>query len=323
MKKRFIYIMMLFVLLSAWGTPVEAESVTGPVRGDVSAGEYSIVLLPDTQYYVSQYPDVFKTQTNWIADNCTKLNIVYVAGLGDITNLGDGSAEEWKNAWTAISILEDPARTGLEQGIPYGLAVGNHDQTPMDNSDGTTNFYNQYFGVEHFRGRDWYGGNYAGSNDSHYDLFDAGEMKFIVVYLEYGATYERELLDWVDGLLKAYVDRVGIVVSHYLLEPEGAFSVEGERIYNALKFNNNFALMLGGHNWSEAHRADTFDVHTVYTLMADYSDRPNGGDGWLQYLTFLPQSNQIQVRTYSPLLDQYETDPASEFVLSLAVCRRG
>lgn len=310
---------MSLIALSAWVMPVDVEAGSRAERSVMSASEdeYSIVLLPDTQYYVSQNPDVFKTQTRWIADNHARLNIAYVAGLGDITNLGDGAAEEWAHAWAAISILEDSARTGLAQGVSYGLAVGNHDQSPMDDHAGTTNFYNQYFGVDHFRGRAWYGGSYDASNDSHHDLIDAGGLKFIIIHLEHGATYERALLDWADALLQSNRERVGILVSHYLLEPEGTFSTEGECIYNALKTNDNLALLIGGHNWSEAHRADTFNGHTIYTIMADFSNRTRGGDGWLQILTFKPALNQMQVTTYSPLLDQFETDAASEFVLPL------
>ena len=317
-KRSFLLMLILLVtLLPVWTMPVGAGSVSGPVRSAVSEDEYTIVLLPDTQYYASEYPEVFRSQTRWIAENRSGLNVTYVAGVGDITNLGDKSPMEWKNAWDAMSILEDPSKTGLEAGIPYGLAVGNHDQNPMDDPHGTTELYNQYFGFDHFADREWYGGSYGADNDSHYDLFDAGEMKFIAIYLEYGGTDDPALLAWADGLLKSNQERIGMVIGHYLLEQEGCFSVEGERIYNALKSNDNLALMLGGHDWSEAHRADTFDGHTIYTLMADFSNRANGGDGWLQYLIFQPRSNQVQVKTYSPTLDRYETDPASEFVLSL------
>jgi hypothetical protein len=50
--------------------------------------------------------------------------------------------------------------------------------------------------------------------------------------------------------------------------------------------------------------------------MSDYQGRANGGDGWLRTLEFSPANNQIRVRTYSPSLNQFETDANSDFTLS-------
>ena len=49
--------------------------------------------------------------------------------------------------------------------------------------------------------------------------------------------------------------------------------------------------------------------------MSDYQTRPNGGNGWLRIMQFSPSSNQISVKTYSPWLDQYETDADSQFAV--------
>jgi hypothetical protein len=59
----------------------------------------------------------------------------------------------------------------------------------------------------------------------------------------------------------------------------------------------------------------------VHTLLADYQNRANGGDGWLRLLEFSPAANEIQVRTYSPTRDEYETDEDSEFTLSYTMDR--
>jgi CubicO group peptidase (beta-lactamase class C family) len=57
----------------------------------------------------------------------------------------------------------------------------------------------------------------------------------------------------------------------------------------------------------------------IHSLIADFSNRSNGGDGWLQTLTFSPRSNRVRVQTYSPTLNRFETDPASDFVLPLGL----
>ena len=50
--------------------------------------------------------------------------------------------------------------------------------------------------------------------------------------------------------------------------------------------------------------------------------RENGGNGWLRLITFVPKENQIEFRTYSPSLDQYETDADSQFTLPLVFAER-
>jgi hypothetical protein len=63
-------------------------------------------------------------------------------------------------------------------------------------------------------------------------------------------------------------------------------------------------------------RTDVFDGQTVHTLLSDYQGRPSGGNGWLRIMHFVPADNTIQVMTYSPTLDQFESDGDSEFTLT-------
>jgi len=57
------------------------------------------------------------------------------------------------------------------------------------------------------------------------------------------------------------------------------------------------------------------DDYRIYSLLADFSDRLNGGNGWLRILQFSPTNNEIWIKTYSPLLDKWERDENSEFTL--------
>ena len=50
-------------------------------------------------------------------------------------------------------------------------------------------------------------------------------------------------------------------------------------------------------------------------MLTDYQDRANGGDGWLRYYTFDPAANTMKATTYSPRLNQFETDADSSFTL--------
>jgi hypothetical protein len=291
-------------------------------REIVTGSFFTLIGLPDTQYYVSfgngGLPAMFTSQTQWIVNNRDSLNIEYVAQLGDCVQHGDSHVSEWQHADTSISLLEDSVTTTLTDGIPFGIAVGNHDQSPSGNPDGSTARYNEFFGSSRFDSRAYYGGHYGSNNDNHYDLFSAGGMDFIVIYFEYDNTPDQVILDWADSLLTAYSNRRAIAVTHNMLGTgnPGSFSTQGQAIYDALKDHSNLFLMLGGHVSSEGQRTEIYNGNTVHALLSDYQDRYDGGHGLLRIMEFYPASNTINVKTYSPYTDEYETDSDSEFSLN-------
>ncbi len=268
---------------------------------------FTIVVLPDPQNYAASYPATYNAQTQWCVDDPLGRNIVFVTNLGDATN--DNSTTQWGVADTAMTILE----TG---GVPFGIALGNHDGAPD-----TTTLYNQHFGVTRFAGQPYYGGHYGTDNDNHYELFSASGMDFIIFHLEVhemGAGYEgmcstadcTAAIAWMDGLLtNDYPSRRAIIVSHALMQPGGnppAFMQHGQAIYDAVKDNPNVFLMMTGHLDQANHRADEYPPgsgHWIYTLISDYQMRPNGGNGWLRVMTFDPQTDTIHVETYSPTVE--------------------
>ncbi|GAF86903.1 unnamed protein product, partial [marine sediment metagenome] len=159
----------------------ESEPLTAQFFGremtEAPADDFTIVVLPDTQLYSQTFPSVFQSQTQWIIDNQAALNIVFVSHVGDIVNVANVE-QQWINADAALSLL-DPA--GNEELMPYGLAVGNHDQP--------TTLFNTYFGLNRFCPasvcRSYYGGNFGTTNNNNYQLFTAGGMDFVVIHLEY------------------------------------------------------------------------------------------------------------------------------------------
>ena len=298
----------------------------GRAESGTPGPDFTIIGIPDTQYYTGQLNGgtnaIFQSQTNWIVANKDALHIAYVATLGDCVEHGDNSGNdiEWQRADASYSIIEDPVTTGLLHGIPYGVTVGNHDQSPIGNPDGTTTFYNQHFGSSRFSGRSYYGGHYGANNDNWYDLFSAGGMDFLVISLEYDPTPDPAIMAWADNLLTTYASRKAILLSHFIANtgnPAG-FGPQGQAIYDAFKGHANVSLLLCGHVPGEGRRQDTYLGNTIHTLMADYQGRTNGGNGWLRILQFSPANNTLRVRTYSPLLDQYEADAdsSSQFTLT-------
>jgi hypothetical protein len=284
--------------------------------------DFTVVVLPDAQNYPNETGGssnaMYKAQTQWCVNQLVGRGISYVAMLGDCVE--DASVQiQWMRADTVFKILEDPGTTGLAAGIPYGIAVGNHDQDPKSNPDNSTQNYNQWFGAARFQGRGYYGGHFADNNDTWFQLFSASGMDFIVLGLEYDPSPDTNRLSWADSLLKAHPSRRAIVVSHSIIGPgnPGSWDGPGLTIYNALKSNPNLFLMLCGHVGDQGRRQDVYNGHTVHSLLSDYQGWSNGGDGWLRYMEFSPANNVIRVRTYTPWLDQYKVtaDSSSQFTL--------
>jgi hypothetical protein len=285
--------------------------------------DFMIAVMPDSQVYVmdGNTPAKLYDQTEWIVTNRVVKNIAYVAHLGDQVQNGDkygtGSNEaEWQKATNGMYRLENPDRTLLRHGIPYGCAVGNHEQEPNDDPDGTTTLYNKYFGSEHFSGRPYYGGHYDVNNDSHFDLFSASGLDFMVLYFE-NERYGSYILDWADAVLATNKNRRCIIVTHFTAQDStpASWSTQGKAEYDALKHNTNLFLMLGGHifdDGGEGSRSDTSGGATVHTFISDYQGRAGGGNGYMRLMTFSPTNSTVSIKTYSPYLNQYETDADSQ-----------
>ncbi|HEY0666734.1 MAG TPA: metallophosphoesterase [Sphingobacteriaceae bacterium] len=305
----------------------------------VTGNEFTIAVIPDTQFYVTTtnnsgtnyFMKFFKKQTEWIVNNRVSENIVYAIHLGDISENGDAYPTPWLRIDTAMKTLDNA-------NMPYGVAVGNHDQGDDKEApyadrgwlSSVTAKYNQYFGVSKFLGKPWYGGNYSGTfgdnNDSHYDLFSAGGIDFIAIYLEYDAEHMQDYTNqnnWAYNLLTTYSSRKGIIVTHYLANADthatfpNAFSNQGQAIYNKIKSLPNVVMMLGGHVPGEGYRYDTFGGKTIKSFISDYQNQPEGGAGYMRLMKFSPEKDLISVSTYSPYYDDYKEDANSQFTVPL------
>lgn len=289
--------------------------------GPRAPSDFTIVVLPDTQKYTASLhdgrPEMFVAQTDWILSNRASRQIAYVALVGDISEHGSGAEQEWWHATNALYRLGDPARTGLPDGIPCGVAVGNHDM-----KGGGTALFNRYFGVEHFARHGYYGGHFGTNNDSHYDLFTAGGVDFLVLSLVMNAGQDRELMHWADQVLQSHSNRQAIVVTHSLLNETlwptpPTWTKEGRAIFEVISQHPNCFLMLCGHKHGEARKRETVGTngHSVDLILADYQDCPHGGDGYLRVMEFSPSRRQIRVKTFSPWTGQWSTNINSQFTL--------
>jgi hypothetical protein len=316
--------------VNSGGTSGNSNTITVTTSTTPPPGaECEVIILPDTQEYTKQENGgligMFTAQTQWIVDNRVSRNIVGVANVGDICDSWDEPAvtTEYNRALTATDKLEDPVTTGLTDGIPYIMVMGNHDYENASK-------FNSVYGVSRFTGRSYYGGHYSTTNDNSYILFSGAGLDFVLVGLSYSVSSAE--LTWAKGVLDAYPSRVGIVTSHGILNESSSipapWNADGSAIYTALKLAPNLRLMVCGHmsesssspSWhGEGRRSDVYNGVTVHSCLSDYQDRESGGNGKLRIYQFVPAENKVRVRTYSPYTGVWEADSDSSSQFTLAV----
>ncbi|MFA5365497.1 MAG: metallophosphoesterase, partial [Candidatus Bathyarchaeia archaeon] len=235
MNSRTVTVSLLALVFTSF-FPVIAFADTTPTSVSLGGGSvdliysatvplnqnFTIVVLPDTQGYVKDYPWLFDAQTAWIIENKDVLNIVFVTHLGDLVDRPQ-NLTEWENANTSMSKLDG--------NVPWAVLLGNHDIFYGD----TTN-YNTYFGVERFSGNMWFGGTYkTGDNTNSYQLFSAGGDDYLIFHLQYNPS--DDMLFWANNVIDQYPSRRVIVSTHdYINGPYDSYkrSDVGEKIWCTL-----------------------------------------------------------------------------------------
>jgi len=267
---------------------------------------FTIVVLPDTQLYSRTWPEIFDCQTEWIVNNVSEWNIAFVTHEGDIVD--DGKSDlQWQHAQHSMRILDNK--------VPYGFCCGNHDTT-VGGSSGEADLMAQYFPSGYYESFDYWGGSYW-DDKNNYQLISACGVDLLMLHVEYNPM--ENVLDWASSVLDNYPDRYVILTTHSFLEPDGSRTPPGEKIWDRLVLpHHNIQLVLCGHRLGQGSRRSdsTPDGRTVHQIFANYQNWTNGGNGFLRLMTFVPGRNEVYVRTYSPWLDEYLTDSASNFVLS-------
>lgn len=315
----------------------EGRKAGATVPGSGSGDPFTIVALPDTQNYTYNNRQATMTQqTQWAVNTRATLNTAIVVQLGDLVSEYDNLAQ-WGRTSTAFQVLDAAA-------MPNTVIAGNHD---FDNATGTATQYNTYFPPSRYAGKAWipstssYGG-YLGQNlfgtdpidrqgMDNFALFTAGGRDFVVLNLEWEAP--QYALDWGAKVLAAYPDRLAILTTHAFVGINGQRRTTAERpggtpadqLWTSFVSRQcQIRLVLSGHfhdgDLGEANRSDLNSCgQPVQQVLTDYQDRANGGDGWLRYYTVDPTAGTMTATTYSPKLNQYETDADSAFTVPFAL----
>jgi len=295
-------------------TAMVAFVITPMVLAEEFAGvekSFTVVLLPDTQNYAEKYPETYVAQTLWIRQQLKEDNIKFAIHLGDIVQTST-QKPEWENANRAMQVID-----GV---VPYSMVPGNHDMV-VPGRDST--LYNEFFSPARFETRDWYGGHMGETNDNNYCFFEASGMKFMVLSLEFAP--RDETLQWAADVTRQYPNHRVIVATHCYMRPSGrdtdcaaSYKMSGnsgeEMWQKFIRKQPNVFLVVSGHVLGIGLQTSINDAGgQVLEMLTDYQGLPNGGDGWLRSLTFVPAEDKIHVTTYSPLLDKKNDDVKETF----------
>lgn len=333
MHDRVTYIVVVLMISGSFFFMITSEGETmddrfiinsrSPFVGEGENDSFSIVLLPDTQIYSRSYPAIFTNQTEWIRDHRYEFNIRYVLHEGDITN--NNNIDQWENANTSMRVLD-----GF---VPYTLLPGNHDLGPNGNAANRDTYLNDYFPSPQFENWSTFGGAFEkGKLENTYHLFSDAGLDWMIVSLEMAP--RDTVLDWANGVISAYPDRLVMVVTHNYMagnqrnnwlggnygiinDPDGANN--GEDIWQkCIKLHRNVISVFSGHILVEyGYLASTGNNgNIVHQMMANFQMNANGGDGFLRLLTFNTTSGTIKVKTYSPYKEEYKTEINHDFELS-------
>ena len=302
------------------------DSETGHCQPDCGdfCDDFSIILLPDTQYYADKMADnasnTYYKQMQWIIDNENQKNIKFVIHLGDITN--NNTVGEW--------IIADQAHAMLDTaGVPYSMVPGNHDYLSSSGFSRGATLYGDYFGSNRFTTRSWYGGSMNASSTNNYTFFDHGDLHFMVVSVEYAP--RKDALCWAEEVIANHPDHRVIVATHCYLSHDGAYGTncpnstydvtgsDGATVWSELASrHSNIFMVVSGHIGDSEYVPRTGNnANMVHQILVDYqfeatctAGSPSSctdncwsgnytGNGWLRELVFSPRNNQVRALTHT------------------------
>ena len=290
---------------------------------------YTFAVVGDTQTVNDQNPELLKNIYQYILDNKDAMNIQYVIGLGDITEVGvdvghknydeTKSHKQWADAKEAITMMD-----GI---LPYTLIRG-------DGHDGIE-LFNQYFAKHEGYTNNISGYMQEGRIDNVYHTFKVGDVDYMILCLDHGT--KDGAIAWANEVVAAHPNHRVIVTTHHYMQSDGTLS-ESSETGNATAYDpdNNAADVL----WSEflskhpnismvmCGHSDSDDV-LVTKKTGDHGNEvtqilinPQGMDaeyyhgskGMVAMLHFSADGESVQVEYYSTIKGTYR--PTSTFTVS-------
>jgi hypothetical protein len=258
---------------------------------------------------------------------------------GDITD--NNVVPQFDNALRSMKLLD-----GV---VPYAMAPGNHDYGPNGSATDRNSLFNEpdYFGPgSAYAGQPSVGGFFEPEKtDNSYHTFRAGDDEWIVLALEWAP--RDEVVDWANKIVEAHPEHLAMLVTHaYMYNDDtrydwaekaatqnwnphsyGVAKLPGETVNDGQQLwdklvarHENFRFAFNGHVLGDGtgFLSSTGEHgNVVHQILANYQFNTEGGQGDMRLLEFKQDGNSVVVRTYSPVLDRYDTAPDQQFTLKM------
>lgn len=308
-----------------------AFALAGTVSAYASSSSFNLVVLPDTQSYAEEFPEVFEQQFQWISDNGS--TITFAIQNGDITD--NNNDPQWEVARKAFSLLDNK--------VPLTFVGGNHDLGVNGKArDRDSSLMNKYLPYEKYSKHPHFGGAFeVGKMDNTYHTFEAGGKKWLILSLEFGPRHK--VIDWASQIIHDHKDHLIIINTHtylyndntwiashhkYCPKSYGLGAATGEDStnngddlwYKLVRKHKNILMVLCGHvigSGTGTLVSEGEHGNKVYQMLANYQngvvDTVKGGNGYMRILNIDPEAKKIRVKTWSPVTQTYKSTPDQEF----------
>lgn len=322
-----------------------------PIPGD---GEFTYAIFGDTQNYHSSAEggqcvnESFVARVDWLLENWGKQKCEFLTHLGDVVD-DPFADEQWVIASNQFARL-------VEKNIPFAFAAGNHDEiwgdtTPIAEhlptgwvaratgtalgikGTGTFETYGGFDGRQYavlseidkrLTDREGWDAPWVrtGVGGNSYQLLELGGTDFIFIHLQ--CSVPADVLEWADGLLTEFHDRLAVIVEHeglgdvngklpheseadrlnmgrmrasrYTSNGSTSAQYQWERCFSR---HPNVLLILSGHEieaLSHIRTSRGLYGNDVVEVVQNYPERPDSD--WLRLYRFDTAKNRITVYTY-------------------------
>jgi hypothetical protein len=311
------------------GTPAAAAEAasgrTGTWRPDPTALQFTLAVMPDTQFLywgsqdsVNRTPqeESFRYIIEHSGDDAE--NIVFMAHLGDLTQDADPSS--FQQVDKAFALLD-------AHGAAYSVLAGNHDVSGDDSRGDTP--YLRTMGPQRFkRAKTFAGADPTGYNTAH--IFQAAGRSWLVLALDWRTTDQGYA--WANEVIKAHPKTPVILTSHDIVaspyddnvfpyesgDPENnaVLAGNGQTMWDKLiNDNDQIFLTLNGHYWPPGRTTRKNAAgNDVYMHITNYQNRYFGGGGMIRLYHFDLVRDTIDVETINPWI--LAQDPESRNALA-------
>ncbi len=294
---------------------------------------FEFVVVPDTQTYVEEFPEVYMKQMAWIANEGKRF--AFMLHVGDITQ--NNSDVEWTLAQKGISLLNGK--------VPYMLALGNHDMGSKAGAFADTRntaLANRYFPLnDYIKNSNTIAVFPENTIDNSCSEFKLLNDNWLIFSLEFGP--RNKTIGWVESIIKQHPNHKIIINTHAYLFHDNTH-LDGNdwslpQNYGVGKLTGDDAVNDGGQLWEKLVKKHknilmVFTGHItgsgvgtlvsegdhgnkVYQMLANYQKGvktvEKGDSGYLRIIKVDKKAKTISVKTYSPWLNQYKTEPDQEF----------